>query len=200
VTKANLVIDWQLCYSENPHHSKRGLPMSWLLFLAALVAGTANPFQSGLNAELNKQTGQPLWASIVVYSTGLMGLLVLLFCFYSKIPFSKAGTVPWWAWPGGLVSVISTVAGLTVAQRLGSGLFTGLSVTGLTRHIGPFGSLCSCRLPSAQCISRPSNRMCATNHGCVAICPLLKRVNLSWILSERSITSVFPSPGFRAGL
>ena len=103
--------------------------MSWLLFLAALVAGTANPFQSGLNAELNKQTGQPLWASIVVYSTGLMGLLVLLFCFYSKIPFSKAGTVPWWAWPGGLVSVISTVAGLTVAQRLGSGLFTGLSVT-----------------------------------------------------------------------
>jgi transporter family-2 protein len=60
--------------------------MSWLLFLAALAAGTANPFQSGLNAELNKQIGQPLWASIVVYSTGLMGLIVLLLCFYRELP------------------------------------------------------------------------------------------------------------------
>ncbi len=103
--------------------------MSWLLFLAALAAGTANPFQSGLNAELNKQIGQPLWASIVVYSTGLMGLIVLLLCFYRGLPLSRAAAVPWWAWLGGLVSLISTVTALTVAQRLGSGLFTGVSVT-----------------------------------------------------------------------
>ena len=103
--------------------------MGCLLFLAALAAGTANPFQSGLNAELNKQIGQPLWASIVVYSTGLMGLIVLLLCFYRELPLSRAAAVPWWAWLGGLVSVISTVIALTVAQRLGSGLFTGVSVT-----------------------------------------------------------------------
>jgi transporter family-2 protein len=42
---------------------------------------------------------------------------------------SRAAAAPWWAWLGGLVSVISTVIALTVAQRLGSGLFTGVSVT-----------------------------------------------------------------------
>ena len=40
--------------------------MSFLLYLAALAGGVANPFQSGTNAELNKQLGQPLWATIVV--------------------------------------------------------------------------------------------------------------------------------------
>jgi transporter family-2 protein len=30
---------------------------------------------------------------------------------------------------GGLISILSTVAGLTLAQRLGAGIFTGVTVT-----------------------------------------------------------------------
>jgi transporter family-2 protein len=119
--------------------------MSWLLFLSALAAGTANPFQSGVNAQLNKQLGQSLWASIIVYVTGLAGLIALQLCFRQAFPADKILEISWWAWLGGLVSIIPTVIGLTIAQRLGSGLFTGASVTAalvtsvLLDHFGLIG-------------------------------------------------------------
>ena len=42
---------------------------------------------------------------------------------------SKFATAPWWAWAGGLLSIGATLAGAAFAQRLGSGIFTGLSLT-----------------------------------------------------------------------
>ena len=119
--------------------------MTWLLFMAALAAGTANPFQSGANAELNKQIGQPVWASMIVYATGMCGLVVLLLLSRHAFPSDKLASVPWWAWLGGLVSVLSTFIALTIAQRMGSGLFTGASVTAslvvsvLLDHFGLLG-------------------------------------------------------------
>lgn len=103
--------------------------MLWVIYLVALAAGAANPFQSGANAQLNKQLGQPIWAGVIVYATGLAGMLLVQVIFGRVFPWSKAGEVSWWAWLGGLVSIASTMAGLTLAQRLGSGLFTGLSIT-----------------------------------------------------------------------
>ncbi len=103
--------------------------MTWLLFLSALAAGAANPFQSGVNAQLNKQLGHPIWASIIVYSTGLVSLIGLQLCLRQALPLDRVGGVPWWAWTGGLISLVPTIIGLTIAQRLGSGVFTGASVT-----------------------------------------------------------------------
>ena len=103
--------------------------MTWLLFLAALAAGTANPFQSGLNAELNKQLGQPIWAAVAVYVTGFATVVLFLLFARHAFPADKIAAVSWWAWLGGAVSVISTVIALTIAQRLGSVLFTGASIT-----------------------------------------------------------------------
>jgi transporter family-2 protein len=103
--------------------------MSWLLFLVALAAGLANPFQSGINAELNKQLGTPLWTGLIVYTSGLIALIVLQLCFRHPLPTDKLVTVPRWAWLGGLISVIPTVIALIIAQRMGSGLFTGASIT-----------------------------------------------------------------------
>lgn len=103
--------------------------MSFVLFLAALAAGLSNPFQSGLNAELNRQLAKPLWTTIFVYLSGLAALLLLQAVAREAIPASRIAAVPWWAWLGGLVSIISTIVGLTVAQKLGSGIFTGTSLT-----------------------------------------------------------------------
>lgn len=119
--------------------------MSFLLFLVALAAGLANPFQSGLNAELNKQLTRPLWASIIVYATGLAALLLIQLFVRQPIPTDRLAGVPWWAWLGGAVSIISTVIGLTLAQRMGSVLFTGASITAsiltsvLLDHFGLIG-------------------------------------------------------------
>ncbi len=104
--------------------------MPWLLFLAAVASGISNPFQSGTNAQLNKQLGNPLWATVFVYASGLLGLLLAQLFARQAFPDSaRLAGVSWWAWLGGLISVISTVAGLTLAQKLGSGVFTGASVT-----------------------------------------------------------------------
>ncbi len=103
--------------------------MSFLLLLVALAAGVANPFQSGLNAELNKQLGKPLWATLSVYATGLAALLLVQLFVREALPTSRLSGVPWWAWLGGAVSIVSTIIGLTIAQKLGSTLFTGASLS-----------------------------------------------------------------------
>ncbi len=104
--------------------------MLWLVYLLALLGGAANPFQSGANAELNKHLGQPVWAGLVVYASGFAGLLVLQLCLREAWPVAgKVVEVSWWAWMGGLISIASTMAGLMLAQRMGSGVFTGLSIT-----------------------------------------------------------------------
>jgi transporter family-2 protein len=103
--------------------------VGFLGFLVAILAGAANPFQSATNAELNKQVGQPVWAGVWVYATGLVGMLLVQAFARQVFPADEAGRVPWWAWTGGLISIASTMAGLLLAQKLGSGVFTGLSLT-----------------------------------------------------------------------
>ncbi len=103
--------------------------MNILLYIFAIVAGSANPVQAGANAELNKGLARPIWSTFLVYATGLAGVLILELILREARPSFTSGTLPWWAWTGGLLSIASTVAGLTLAHKLGSGVFTGLSVT-----------------------------------------------------------------------
>ena len=86
-----------------------------------------------------------MWATLFVYGSGL--LAVLLFQLFAQQPFPsrKLAQVPWWAWLGGLISIISTVIALAFAQKLGSGVFTGATVTAglvtsvLLDHFGLIG-------------------------------------------------------------
>lgn len=135
--------------------------MSFFVALVALLSGAANPFQSATNAELNKQLQQPLWAGIAVYVIGLAGILLAQVFLRQPVPYGEVHHVSWWAWTGGLISIASTMAGLMLAQKLGSGLFTGLSLTasviasvlldhfgllGLKQHSASPGRLAGCVL------------------------------------------------------
>ena len=118
------------------HPNERGRRMLWIAIVIALAAGAVNPFQAGANAELNKHLQQPAFAGLWVYASGLLGMLALAVVAMAARQLSTghvaraaASGVPWWAWLGGVVSIGSTLAGLTFAQRLGSGPFTGLSLT-----------------------------------------------------------------------
>ena len=104
--------------------------MSWIIVLIALAAGAANPFQSGSNAELQAHAHQALWTTAWVYASGLAGVVLLQV--FARQPLPSAADLqaaPWWAWGGGLVSIAATMAGLTLAQRLGAGVFTGATIT-----------------------------------------------------------------------
>ncbi len=135
--------------------------MTFFALLVAILSGAANPFQSATNGQLNKQLGAPVWAGIIVYATGLLGMLLIQLFTRQAMPIGKAGSVSWWAWMGGLISIASTIAGLTLVQKLGAGIFTSLSVTaslvvsvlldqfgllGLKQHTATPGRLIGCGL------------------------------------------------------
>ncbi|MGA8028430.1 MAG: DMT family transporter [Bryobacteraceae bacterium] len=104
--------------------------MNWIIYLLSAAAGAANPAQAAANAELRKTLNQILAATMFVYLSGLIGILLIQLI--SRQPFpplQKLASVPWWAWTGGLLSIAATMAGADFAQRLGSGVFTGISVT-----------------------------------------------------------------------
>lgn len=104
--------------------------MNWIFYLLAAAAGAANPAQAGANAELKKTLRDALPATMFVYLIGLLGILVLWGIVRQPVPDSgKFAATPWWAWMGGLLSIGATLAGAVFAQKMGSGVFTGISVT-----------------------------------------------------------------------
>lgn len=104
--------------------------MNLIYYLAAAAAGMANPVQAGTNAELRKVTNHAIFSAVIVYASGLIVMLLAQLITRQAWPAqSKLATVQWWAWTGGLVSIGSTLAGIMLAQRLGSGAFTGITLT-----------------------------------------------------------------------
>jgi transporter family-2 protein len=105
--------------------------MNILWYVVALLSGSANPVQAGASSQLNKGLESPIWAAIIVYASGLAGILVIQFILRQAWPGQRMGSsgLPWWAWMGGLLSIASTLTGLTLAHKMGSGVFTGLSLT-----------------------------------------------------------------------
>jgi transporter family-2 protein len=112
-----------------PSPQNRGV--SFFSYLFAIAAGSANPVQAGANAQLNKGLSSPVWSALFVYASGLAGVLLLQLIVRGAWPGIRPGSanLPWWAWTGGPISIASTIAGLTLAQKMGSGVFTGLSLT-----------------------------------------------------------------------
>jgi bacterial/archaeal transporter family-2 protein len=102
-----------------------------LSYIFAIAAGSANPVQAGASGQLNKGLESAIWSALFVYASGLAGVLVLQLILRQAWPGERFGgnDLPWWAWTGGLLSIGSTVAGLTLAQKMGSGVFTGVSLT-----------------------------------------------------------------------
>jgi transporter family-2 protein len=69
-------------------------------------------------------------AALCVYGTSLIALLVAVpFTSLTGFAPSKAAQVPWWAWLGGLLSIMSTMAGLMLVRKMGSTFFTATTVT-----------------------------------------------------------------------
>jgi bacterial/archaeal transporter family-2 protein len=102
-----------------------------LSYILAFTAGSASPVQAGASAQLNKGLVSPIWSALFVYASGLAGVLLIQLILHQAWPGQRFGSsrLPWWVWTGGILSIASTMSGLTLAQRMGSGMFTGLSLT-----------------------------------------------------------------------
>jgi transporter family-2 protein len=103
--------------------------MGWLLYLFVVAAGSFSAVQAGANAQLRKSLHQPLLAALCVYCALIALLIALPFTRLAGFAQSKVAEVPWWAWFGGLLSIVSTMAGLMLAEKMGSMFFTATTVT-----------------------------------------------------------------------
>jgi transporter family-2 protein len=110
-----------------PGHNRA---VSILSYVFAFLAGSASPVQAGASSQLNKGIASPIWAALFVYATGLAGVLLVQLIVRQAWPGQRFfGALPWWVWTGGIISIASTLSGLILAQKMGSGMFTGLSLT-----------------------------------------------------------------------
>src|SRR6202163_5106576 len=104
--------------------------MVWLFYLFVVAAGSFSAVQAGANAQLRKSLDQPLLAALWVYGSALIALLIALpFTRLAGFAPGKAAQVPWWAWLGGLLSIMSTMAGLMLAEKRGPVFFTATTFT-----------------------------------------------------------------------
>ncbi|OAV45233.1 DMT family transporter [Lewinella sp. 4G2] len=100
-----------------------------IYFLFAIVAGVMLPIQAGLNTEIGRKLDSPMYATLVSFAVGSIGLILyLLFTREDWGAIKEAGTLPWYYWTGGLLGAVYVAAIIVLTPRLGIALTFGLTV------------------------------------------------------------------------
>lgn len=104
--------------------------MTGFVLFAALV-GLVLPLQAGINSQLRTHMGHPLWAALVSFSVGTLGLAAVLAI--TRVGWPAAGwvgRVPWWQWTGGLLGAMFVTSAVVLAPRLGAATLVAAVVAG----------------------------------------------------------------------
>ncbi|MEM6724066.1 MAG: DMT family transporter [Bacteroidota bacterium] len=120
--------------------------MKALLFLGlAVLAGAVLPVQAGLNAKVGKAVGDPVYAALISFVIGSIGLF--LYVLASKTAFSsisEAYSLNWSVWTAGLLGAFYVAAVVILVPKIGTALTFGLVVggqLGLSLFIDHYGLL-----------------------------------------------------------
>ncbi len=101
-----------------------------LPYVVVAVAGALNAVQSGSNAQLVRSLNRPWLVALVVSCITALAFVVPLLVTGAQTPDAgRLQGVPWWAWAGGLCGAAYVASTLFFAERMGAGLFTGLTIT-----------------------------------------------------------------------
>jgi transporter family-2 protein len=106
--------------------------MSGLFFaLLAALAGTGQPIQAAMNAELREGLGAPFLASCVQFliAATVLGVLVAS-GWLGRGSFAEASKIPWWAWLGGAIGAVSVTVNLLAVKEVGAGTTIGAALIG----------------------------------------------------------------------
>lgn len=106
------------------------LATAFALLMAAL-AGACLATQAGINAQLSKALGHPLWASFVSFAVGTILIVPLLAIWRVPEPaLALAAKAPWWIWTGGAIGVFFVTAALMIAPKTGILAFLAAMIAG----------------------------------------------------------------------
>ena len=126
--------------------------MNIICVLLAFAIGMAMNIQSGVNGQIRTITENPLFASTVNFSVGMIALLIMLYVTYKadiyKIPSRNLliRETRWWMYTGGHLGLIYVMAGILLPPLIGYGAFFSTLVTGqlifsaVIDHNGWFGN------------------------------------------------------------
>lgn len=118
----------------------------WLVLLFAVVIGTSLPVQAGLNAQLARAAGHPVWSALISFAVGTVSLTT--YVLVSRLPpvaLASLRTLPWYAWLGGVIGAVYVPSVLLLLPRLGLALSFSLIIAGqlfislLLDHFGWLG-------------------------------------------------------------
>ena len=103
----------------------------YFLFILAVVSGAVLPVQAGLNAKMGKAVGDPVYAALISFVVGSVGLF--LYALVAKIDLggiSNAGSVNWSVWTAGLLGAFYVAAVIILVPKIGAALTFGLVIAG----------------------------------------------------------------------
>jgi transporter family-2 protein len=128
----------------------KNIGASWL-YLIILVCGALQAWGPPMNGVLRNALVNPWLASVVSFLPVLFLLGVVLLCLPRPLPTADGiTTMPWWAPLGGVIGAFAVIAGLLFVDKVGAGVFGGLTITAnILMSLRSIISACS----ACQCIS-----------------------------------------------
>lgn len=107
----------------------QNISSGWL-YPIILVCGALQAWGPPINGALRNALVNPWLASVVSFLPILFLLGVVFLCLPRPLPTADGITgMPWWAPLGGVIGAFAVVAGLLFVDKVGAGVFGGLTIT-----------------------------------------------------------------------
>jgi transporter family-2 protein len=113
--------------------------------LLVFVAGWMIALQAPTNAMLAKAGGSPVLAALISFAVGTAALLVAWLFTRTRVSAAAFGTLPWYAWVGGLYGAVYVGVAAYAAPRIGVASLLTIVIAGqilmalLLDHFGALG-------------------------------------------------------------
>ena len=105
--------------------------MKSILILLAVVSGAVLPIQAALNGKMGKAVGDPIYAALISFVVGSIGLLAYVIVSETQLSsITEATSVNWTVWLAGILGAFYVACVMILAPKLGVALTFGLVVTG----------------------------------------------------------------------
>jgi bacterial/archaeal transporter family-2 protein len=100
------------------------------IYPLVLAAGALQAWGPPMNGALRASLTNPWLANLVSFLPVVAFLVVVFICLPRPLPSADGVlSMPWWAPLGGLIGAFAVVAGLLFVDKVGAGVFAGLTIT-----------------------------------------------------------------------
>lgn len=105
------------------------MQVAWIIPFI-ILGGALQSAGAAMNGQLKQSLVNPFLASAVSFALITFLFIGLFFVMPHPLPTaSNLMSMPWWAPLGGLIGAVQVYAGLTQVNKVGTGIFMGVTVT-----------------------------------------------------------------------